>query len=78
MARTLGCPIRLEGVTDTDREQREAEDLERRWRRGFIEMLIIFLVLLCFWAGISLLTQYGPQPITHGSVTGKPHSHSAG
>jgi hypothetical protein len=47
-------------MTDTYRElqdKREAEDLERRWRRGSIEMLVIFLVLLGFWAGISLLTQ---------------------
>ena len=53
-------------MTVTDQEQ-EAEDLERRWQRGFIEMLVVFLVLLGFWAGISLLTQYGPQPVTHAS-----------
>jgi hypothetical protein len=66
-------------MTDTHRElreEREAKDLEHRWRRGSIEMLVIFLVLLGFWAGISLLTQYGPQPVTHASGllgTGKPH-----
>jgi hypothetical protein len=69
-------------MTDTYRELQdklEAEDLERRWRRGSIEMLVIFLVLLGFWAGISLLTQYGPQPVSQGSAllgTGKPHSRS--
>jgi len=54
-------------MTVTDHEAQEAEELERRWRRGSIEMLVIFLVLLGFWAGISLLTQYGPQPVTHAS-----------
>jgi len=40
-------------MTVADRElqeKREAEDLKRRWRQGSIEMLIIFLVLLGFWA----------------------------
>ena len=66
-------------MTVTDQKAQEAEELERRWRRGFIEMLVVFLVLLGFWAGISLLTQYGPQPVTHASGllgTGKPHSRS--
>ena len=47
-------------MTRIDRElqeKREAEDLQRRWRRGSIEMLVIFRVLLGFWAGINLLTQ---------------------
>ena len=38
-------------MTRIDRElqeKREAEDLQRRWRQGSIEMLIIFLVLLAF------------------------------
>ena len=64
-------------MTFSDREKREAEDLERRWRQGSIEMLVIFLVLVGFWAGVSLLTQYGPQPVTHAAGllgTGKPHS----
>jgi hypothetical protein len=70
----------LEYMTNTYRElqdEREAEDLERRWRKGSIEMLVIFLVLLGFWAGISLLTQHGPQPVTERSAllgTGEPHS----
>jgi hypothetical protein len=51
-------------------EKREAEELERRWRRGSIEMLVIFLVLLGFWVGISLLTQHGPQPVTHAVTHG--------
>jgi fatty acid desaturase len=62
-------------MTVTDQEAQEAEELERRWRGGFIEMLVVFLVLLGFWAAISLLTQYGPQPVTHASGllgTGKP------
>jgi hypothetical protein len=53
-------------------EKRETEDLERRWRQGSIEMLVIFLVLVGFWAGISLLTQYGPQPVSQGSLSLKP------
>ena len=48
----------------------EAEELERRWRRGYIEMLVVFLLLLGFWAGISLLTQHGPQPVTHAVTHG--------
>jgi fatty acid desaturase len=66
-------------MTVTDQQAQEAEELERRWRRGFIEMLVVFLLLLGFWAGISLLTQYGPQPVTHASGilgTGKLHSRS--
>jgi hypothetical protein len=54
------APVCLGHMTDIDRElreEREAKDLEYRWRRGSIEMLIIFLVLLGFWAGINLLTQ---------------------
>ena len=63
-------------MTDTHRELLEQRDLDHRWRKGSIEMLVIFVVLLCFWAGISLLTHYGPQPVTQGSTlgTGKPHS----
>jgi len=64
-------------MTVTDQQAQEAEELERPWRWGFIEMLVVFLVLLGFWAGISLLTQYGPQPVTHASDllgTGKPNS----
>jgi len=58
-------------------EKREAEDLEQRWRRGSIEMFVVFLALLGFWAGISLLTQYGPQPLTHASgLLGTGTSHS--
>jgi len=53
-------------------EKRETEDLERRWRRGYIEMLVVFLVLAGFWAGISLLTQHGPQPVSQGSLSLKP------
>jgi hypothetical protein len=63
-------------MTDTHRELLEQRDLDRRWRRGSIEMLVIFLVLVGFWAGISLLTQHGPQPVTQGSALvgiGKPH-----
>jgi len=66
-------------MTVTEQQAQEAEELERRWRRGFIEMLVVFLLLLGFWAGISLLTQYGPQPVTHASGllgTGNPHSRS--
>jgi hypothetical protein len=75
--RTLHHSVCLQVMTDTHRELLE-QLLDRRWRKGFIEMLVIFLVLLCFWAGISLLTHYGPQPVTQGSAlgTGKPHSRS--
>jgi uncharacterized membrane protein len=44
-------------MTDADQELQEDREAERRWRRGSIEMLIIFMVLLGFWAGINLLTQ---------------------
>ena len=48
-------------MTDTDKElqeDREAEDLERRWRHGFAAMAIGFLVTLgLFWAGVYLFTQ---------------------
>jgi len=51
----------LECMTDTDhelQEDREAEDLERRWRRGVAAMAIGSLVTLSlFWAGVYLLTQ---------------------
>ena len=42
-------------MTHTDHElDRESE---RRWRRGSIEMLVIFMVLLGFGAVIELLMQ---------------------
>jgi uncharacterized protein (DUF2062 family) len=48
-------------MTDTDQELQEdweAEDLERRWRRGVAAMAIGSLVTLSlFWAGVYLLTQ---------------------
>ena len=48
-------------MTDTDQElqeDREAEDLERRWPRGVAAMAIGSLVTLSlFWAGVYLLTQ---------------------
>jgi hypothetical protein len=54
----------LDRMTDTDREvtdqeDREAEALERRWRRGSVAMLVTFLVILgVFCAGIYLLTHW--------------------
>ena len=45
-------------MTDTDQglqEDREAEDLERRWRRGVAIGSLVTLSL--FWAGVYLLTQ---------------------
>ena len=49
------CHVRLERMTNTDHElDREAE---RRWQRGSLEMVIIFMVLLGFSVVISLLMQ---------------------
>lgn len=44
-------------MTHTDQDLQEDREAERRWRRGSLEMLIIFMVLLGFWVGIDLLMQ---------------------
>ena len=48
----------LERLTDADREDREAEALERGWRQSIVAIVIGFLGTLgLFWPGFYLLTQ---------------------
>jgi hypothetical protein len=45
-------------MTNNDQEERQAAALERRWQRGIVTMVAVFLVVLgLFWAGVYLLTQ---------------------
>jgi hypothetical protein len=51
-------PVVVKFKTEVDYEDREAEALERSWRKGIAAMVVAFLVTLgLFWAGIYLFTQ---------------------